>query len=161
MLELQSVRPGILGCYASTAALERVAMHGELTIRVAPGELLLVGHRVGLAELTAELAGLDPSSLVIDLSSSFSIWALRGHARLEAFCRLSAVPLPDAPAVAQGLVARVPARTVVAADELLVITSSAVSHHLRDRVFAACADLAPVEAPARTLVHTTEHATLA
>lgn len=161
MLELQSVQPEILGCYASPAALDRLAGNGELTVRIAPDELLRLGRRSRLAELTTELGGMDPSSLVVDLTSAFSIWALRGDGRLEAICRLSALPLPEAPGVVQGLVARVPARVVVRSDEVLVIMSSALSHHLRDRLFAACADLAPVEATARTLVHPTEHATLA
>lgn len=161
MLELQLVEPEILGCYASPAALDRIAGLAQLTLRVAPDELLLVGRQPRLAEITAELGGMDQSSLIVDLTSAFSIWAIRGDARFEAFCRLSALPLPGAPGVAQGLVARVPARVVVRTDEVLVIVSSALSHHLRERLFAACADLAPVEAPARRLVHPTEEATVA
>jgi hypothetical protein len=161
VLELQSVQPEILGCYASAAALDRIAGSAQLTIRVAPDELLLLGRQPRLAELTSELGTTDPSSLVVDLTSAFSIWALRGDGRFEAFCRLSALSLPEAPGVTQGLVARAPARVVVRSDEVLVIMSSALSHHLRDRLFAACADLAPVEATARTLVHPAEHATLA
>jgi hypothetical protein len=86
--------------------------------------------------------------MALDLTSAYATWSLRGDDRLEAFARLSAVPLPEPPAVVQGLVAHVPAKVVVRQDELLITVSSVVSHHLRTRVLGACADLAPRETTA-------------
>jgi hypothetical protein len=165
VLELQPVESDVVGCYASPAALDSLAGNGglpiRLPIRVAPGELLLLGWQQRLSELVAELGRLDPSSLVVDLTSAFSIWGLRGDARFEAFCRLSQLELPETAAVVQGLVAHVPARVVVVHDELLVVTSSSHSHHFRERLLTACVDLAPVEGAARTLERATKQAMLA
>lgn len=149
MLEVQAVHSDVVGCYANPAALDRLCPNGGRTVRVAPNELLLLGERGRLSELEGELAGRDPSSLVLDLSSAFSIWSLRGEQRYEAFCRLSHLELPDPPAVAQGLVAHVPGKVIVLEDELLVLVSSAVAHHLRERLRATCGDLAPIETVAR------------
>jgi hypothetical protein len=61
--------------------------------------------------------------------------------------------------VAQGLVAHVPGKVFVLEDELLVLVSAAVGHHLRERLRVACVDLAPVEAVARRLSLPAEQAT--
>jgi hypothetical protein len=145
VLELQSVPADVVGCFAQPAALDQLAGSDGLSVRVAPNELLLLSERSRLGEVESELSALDSTSLVLDLSSSFSIWSLRGADRYEAFCRLSELELDEAPAVVQGLVARSPAKVLVQEDELLVMVSSALGHHLRERVLAACADLAPVE----------------
>ena len=103
-------------------------------------------RRAALAELAQRLAALDPHGLTLDLSSAYATWVVRGDDRLEAFARLSAIPLPAPGGFAQGLVAHVPAKVVVREDDLLVTVSSVVSHHLRDRLPAACRDLAEVAA---------------
>jgi hypothetical protein len=161
VLELQLAHSTVLGCYARPTTLDRLAANGGLSVRVAPGELLLVGLQGRLDALIAELNDVDQWSLVVDLTSAFSIWVLRGDTRLEAFCRLSAVVLPDGPGVAQGLVAHVPARVIALRDELLILVSASLSHHLRERVLTACEDLAPTESSARMLDPVTEPATLA
>jgi hypothetical protein len=152
VLELQAVPADIVGCFGQPAALDWLASngHGGRRLRVAPNELLVFAVRARLAELESELSALDPTSLVVDLSSAFSIWALRGEDRFEAFCRLSEIELLDPPSVLQGLFARVPAKVLALEDELLVIVSSALSHRIRERVMHACADLAPAETAART-----------
>jgi hypothetical protein len=66
---------------------------------------------------------------------------VRGDDRFEAFARLSAIPLPGPGGFAQGLVAHVPAKVVVRDDDLLVVVSPAVSHHLQKRLQAVCGDL--------------------
>jgi hypothetical protein len=147
VLELSSVSSGVVGCYGQPDALERLNGNGGTVLRVAPNELLLLTDRSRVGELEAELGAADPAGLVVDLTSAFSIWSLRGDSRFEAFCRLSQLQLPNAPALVQGLVAHCPAKVVVGDDELLVLVSSAVGHHLRERVLSACADLAPSEAP--------------
>jgi hypothetical protein len=146
VLELDAIPADVVGCYGRPGALDRLAEADELSVRVAPDELLRLGERDRLAELERDLSAVDAGGIVIDLSSAFSIWALRGDDRFEAFCRLSALELPEPPAVIQGLVAHVPMKVVVRQDELLLIVSSALSHHLRRRVLVACADLAPDEA---------------
>jgi len=148
VLELASVASDVVGCYAAPAALDRLIGAGEFVVRVAPDELLRLGERDRLAELEARLLALDEHGLVLDISSGVAVWALRGDDRFEAFCRLSDLELPEPSGVAQGLVAQVPAKVVVRTDELLVLVSSVVSHHLRERVLGACADLSPAEVAA-------------
>jgi hypothetical protein len=146
VLELQSVRTNVVGCYARPAALDTLltGFEGRM-VRVAPNELLVLSNRSHLGELEKELGALDSTSVVLDLSSSFAVWSLRGDDRYEAFCRLSELNLDGVPKVAQGLVAGLPAKVLIQDGELVVLVSSAVRHHVRERVLNACADLAPVE----------------
>jgi hypothetical protein len=144
--ELELLAGGAVGCFARPAALDSVSEGADLPLRVAPTELLLLGAQAALAELTQRLAALDPHGLTLDLSSAYATWIVRGDDRLEAFARLSAIPLPAPGGLAQGLVAHVPAKIVVRDDDLLVTVSSVVSHHLRERLPAACRDLAEVVA---------------
>ena len=145
MLELHVIPADVIGCYGQPAALDQFSDGSEVSVRVAPDELLLLGKRQQIAEIEAQLATADPTSVVIDLSCAFGVWALRGEQRLEAFRRLSAIPLPEEPAATQGLVAQIPAKLIVQPDELVIVVSAVVSHHLRRRLLAACADLAPSE----------------
>jgi hypothetical protein len=141
VLELQAGRSDIVGCYARLESLDRISNGPGLALRVAADELLLLGARSSIPELEEELLELDSDGLVIDLSSAYSVWSLRGEERVEAFCRLSQIELPKPTAFVQGLVADVPAKVVVREEELLLVVSSAVTHHLRERVLGACVDL--------------------
>ena len=147
MPELELFAGGALGCFARPGALDALAEGADLPLRVAPTELLLLGARASLGELRQRMAALDPHGLALDLSSAYATWVVRGDDRFEAFARLSAIPLPAPGGFAQGLVAHVPAKVVVRENDLLVTVSSVVSHHLRERLPAACRDLA--EAAAR------------
>lgn len=148
MLEFCPLPSGVIACYAEPAALDGLIGNGGVAVRVAPNELLLLTERSRLADIDGALSATDAGCLVVDASSSFAIWALRGDGRFEAFRRLSQLRLPAAPAVLQGLVVHVPAKVVVLERELLVLVSSALSHHLRERIVAACSDLAPQEVEA-------------
>lgn len=148
MLELQALRAGVVGCYARSEALDALTADVPLAIRVAPDELLMlveideaIGH---LAAAERSLAVLDPGGLALDVSAGFAVFRLRGDWP-EAFARLCAAPLPESPACIQALFAHVPAKVVVTTDELLVVVSSVVSHHIRDRILTACRDLDPCE----------------
>jgi hypothetical protein len=140
--ELEPFAGGAVGCFAQPAALDSLADGADLPLRVAPTELLLLGEQAALAELEQRLAALDPHALTLDLSSAYATWIVRGDDRFEAFARVSAIPLPAPGGFAQGLVAHVPAKVVVRENDLLVTVSSVVSHHLRERLPAACRDLA-------------------
>ena len=146
MPELELFAGGAVGCFARPAALDSLVESADLPLRVAPTEVLLLGAQAGLSELDRRLAALDPHGLTLDLSSAYATWIVRGDDRFEAFARLSAIPLPAQGGFAQGLVAHVPAKVVVREDDLLVTVSSVVSHHLRERLPAACRDLAYVVA---------------
>jgi hypothetical protein len=148
VLEFCPVSSGVIACYAEPTALDRLNGGGGLSVRVAPNELLLLTDRSRVAEIEGGLSATDGGCLVLDVSSAFAIWALRGDDCLEAFRRLSQLKLSAAPAVVQGLVAHVPAKVLVLDSELLVLVSSALSHHLRARIVTACFDLAPREVEA-------------
>jgi hypothetical protein len=138
VLELELFAGGIVGCFGRAAALDSLAGSAELPLRVAPTELLLLGEQRRLREFDDGLRALDPDGLALDLSSAYATWAVRGDDRFEAFARLSAFPLPEPGGFAQGLVAHVPAKVVVRRDDLLVVVSSVVSHHLRERLSSVC-----------------------
>jgi hypothetical protein len=148
VLELCAVSSGVIACYAEPAALDGLNGNGGMAVRVATSELLLLTDRSRLHEIEGGLSAADAGCLVVDVSSSFAIWALRGDGRFEAFRRLSQLKVPPAPGALQGLVAHVPAKVVVLESELLVLVSSALSHHLRERVVAACSDLSAKEVEA-------------
>ncbi|HLJ68430.1 MAG TPA: hypothetical protein VKX16_13830 [Chloroflexota bacterium] len=151
MLELNPVPAEIIGCFGGPEALDQISGTAELSVRVAPDELLvLLPEEAGAPgnrspELQEQLDQLDGAGLALDLSSGYAAWALRGEERFEAFSRLSAIKLPAPPAAVQGLVAHVPAKVIVRSDVLIVMVSSVLSHHIRERVLRACADLRPVE----------------
>jgi hypothetical protein len=158
VLELRSVPAEVVACYARPSTLDGLVNNDALAVRIAPDELLLLGERYRLVELENELRTRDPHGIVLDLSCAHSIWMLRGEDRFEAFRRLSELELHDTPAVVQGLVARVPAKIIVGEDELLLIVSSVLEHHIRERVLVACADLDLVE---RAAVEAVEEGALA
>ena len=120
MPELELLAGGAVGCFARPSALDALAEGAGLPLRVAPTELLLLGARAEQVVLEQRLATLDPYGLVLDLSSAYATWIVRGDDRLEA------------------------AKVLVREDDLLVTVSSVVSHHVRDRLPAACRDLAEV-----------------
>jgi hypothetical protein len=130
VLELRRVR-----CAAVRAFGVREPLPGAY--RVAADEQLLLGARAD--ELLAAAAA---APLAIDHSDGFAAFVLAGERVEEAFARLAEFPLPaERPAFVQGLVAHVGAKVVVRDAELLLLVPSALGHHVRARVLAACADL--------------------
>jgi hypothetical protein len=140
VLELAPIRLAVIGCYGSPAALEGLAL-APLQIRVAADELLVLGPPAEAATLsslaTERLGRLDPGALVFDVSDAHAAWTLRGPGWTELYARLCAIELPELPAVQQGLFAHVPAKLLLQEDELTVVVSSALGHHVRARLHAA------------------------
>jgi sarcosine oxidase gamma subunit len=143
VLELSRARASIVLCLGRRQALDGLqAPEGALACRIAPDELMLVSLAAPLqAEPVA--AELEPGGgLAVDQSDAFAVWTLSGDAAAEAFARLSSVELPvGETGLAQGTVAGVPARAIVELGRIHVLVSSALAHHLRERVRAACGDL--------------------
>jgi hypothetical protein len=139
--ELEPFSGAVVGCFGRAPALDTLAEGADLPLRIAPTELLLLGGARPLRYTEERLRGLDPGGLALDLSSAYAIWSVRGDDRFEAFARLSALPLPGPGGFAQGLVAHVPAKVVVRRDDLLIVVSSVVSHHLQGRLPAVCGQL--------------------
>jgi hypothetical protein len=154
VLELQPVQAAIIGCFARSDAVDALMEGRALAIRVAPDELLLVvepeASAASVSSVGRSLAVLDPGGLTLDLSGGYAVFRVRGD-WAEAFARLCAAPSPEPPATIQALFAHVPAKLIASTDELLVVVSSVVSHHVRDRVMTACGDLDPRELAAAPL----------
>jgi hypothetical protein len=145
VLDLIPARATVIAYLASRKALDRVLGGEAHTIfRIAADEVWLVSSREARAETLAAARRLliyEPSALVIDQTDGWAAWTLRGEAE-EAFARLSIIPLPDAgPSFLQGFVAHLPAKVIATLSALHILVPAPVSHHLRDRVLAACADL--------------------
>jgi hypothetical protein len=143
VLEVERADAAILLCLAREEALDALRPQGEsLRCRVAADELLLV-YLGGSPNVAGAQAALEPGGgLVLDHTDAFAVWTLAGDDAGEAFARLSAIELPsERPAFVQGAVAGVAAKVVVEVGRIHVLVSSALVHHLRERVRAACADL--------------------
>jgi hypothetical protein len=141
--ELGRADAAILLCLARKEALDALPPQGEShRCRVAADELLLV-YLGGSPDVARAQAALEPGGgLVLDHTDAFAVWTLAGDDAAEAFARLSAIALPsERPAFEQGAVAGVAAKAVVEDDCIHILVSSALGHHLRERVRAACADL--------------------
>ena len=149
MLELRPAQARVVVCLAAPEVLDGVPpIDGAVRCRISLDELLLIGAPGVLASASVHVAEHDPTALVVDHTDAFAIWTIAGTCADEAFCRLSAIPLPrHRPAFLQGLVAHVPTKVLVAESELHVLVPASVGHHLRDRLLAACRDLEPREGP--------------
>jgi hypothetical protein len=95
-------------------------------LRLAPDELLLVGAA------TVQIAG--EHVIVVD-EAGFVGWWLTPNELKEAVVPHVDWPLPtDRPALAQGLVAGVPAKLWLAEDRALLLCAAAYAHELVDRL---------------------------
>jgi hypothetical protein len=143
VLELERADAAVLLCLARDEALDALAPQGEShRCRVAADELLLVYLGTSPNE-GRTAAALEPhGGLVLDHGDAFAVWTLAGDDADEAFARLSAIELPrQRPAFVQGAVAGVAAKAIVEDRRIHVLVSSALGHHLPERVGAACGDL--------------------
>jgi hypothetical protein len=133
----------VVGCLASQVALDGLVVASCVTFRVAPDELLLLsGPDEVEAVVALASAQLGEEALVLDQSDAFAGWMLCGDDVDEAFCRLSAIAPPNVkPSMHQGLVAHLPAKFVTTSGALHLLVPSTLSHHLRQRIRDACADL--------------------
>ena len=146
MLELRESLASVVACHAAADVLDGFTIEATVAVRVAQDEVLLISEpsRCDQVLVRAEEALAPVDGLVVDVSDGYAVWTLHGDWR-EAWARLCAVPSPPASACVQGLFAGVPAKLVSAEEELLVMASSALSEHVRERVLSACHDLDPHE----------------
>lgn len=146
-----------VACLARAEALDRLHVEGAVPFRVAADEVLLLsnpGQAVAVAASAS--AQLGPGAVVVDQTDGFVGWTLCGENVLEAFCRLSALPLDaERPNLRQGLVAHLPAKVIAANGTIHLLVPSTLGHHLRQRVHDACADLDLIEANAAAFKSTT------
>ena len=156
MAELYPVQADVLICCGEPQALDALPHSPHTADRVAPDELLLLGNDLNADEVVQQLMTRDPNCLVLDVSDGYALWAIEGAGHKAAFGRLSAVPLPDAPAIVHGLVAQVPATAIVKDTRIVIVVSSAVSAHLHGRIAGACAELLEATYDEARPLHETE-----
>ena len=138
MVELRAVELRVVRCLGAAHVLDVLDPAGGTSCRIAADELLLLEPNV--VPRDAE------QCLVVDHTDAFAAYVLTGDDVDEAFARLSAIRLPDArPAFLQGAVADVAAKVVADTGRILVLVSSSLGHHLRERALASCRDLGIVE----------------
>lgn len=168
MLELSELAATVITCVADPAAVDAVATTPGHVLRIAPDEAMIVREPAAAEASTmaslAVAARVDADALVLDTSDGWAIWALAGDGARIAFARLSQLSLGGAPsrlafvrgevargevaqgAFAQGAVADVPAKVVVAGDEIRLLVPAMWRDAVRERVLADCADLGVREA---------------
>ena len=148
MLEFRRSLAAVIECYARPEDLDAVSVIEAFPMRLAPDELLFVTDSLNKAAalVAAERAlAADPGALVFDVSDGYTIWSVLGDWE-EVFLRLCAVPVSEPSALIQALFAHAPAKLVIRPpDELLVVVSSVLSHHVRERILDSCRDLSPTE----------------
>ena len=157
VLELRISQATVIQCMARAGALDAFQLPSPSgSYRVAPDELLVVGSGTGRTDLidaaSRTLGRDDPGSLVVDMSDGWSIVSVHGPACDAVLARLSAVkPAATRPAFLQAAIADVPARAIVLDDSVHILVESTVTHHVRARILAACADLGVQEMDAPPL----------
>jgi hypothetical protein len=111
---------------AAPEALDDVAtLDGQPGLRLAPDELLLIGAA------SVEVSG---ENLVVDETGFVGWWLTPEELREQVVPRVD-WPLPTArPALAQGLVAGVPAKLWLAEDRALLLCAAAYAHELEERL---------------------------
>lgn len=140
VLSIERAHAAVIACLASPPALDALDAPPEAyRCRVAPDELLLVAPPAAAGETerraAAQLAGAEPSALVVDQSDGWCAFTLRGDEAATAFAQLSTVPLPAArPAFLQGAVAGGSAKIIALDGYLHLLVPSTLRHHVADRL---------------------------
>jgi glycine cleavage system aminomethyltransferase T len=149
VLELTLLDAAIVACYAAATVLDAWSLPSDtFGARVARDELWVVGDRPRrctlMRSVEQSLYPLAPDALLVDHTDGWTVWAIEGTMAPHALARLTVIPLDQRPgAFHQGAVAGVPAKVITTDTGYQVFVPAPVGHHLRDRVFEACADLTP------------------
>jgi len=112
---------------APAAALDRLFWPaGAAVLRLAADDLLVIGAARG---------GLGDGAVILEQESGFVGWWLTpGEVREKVLPHVE-WPIPDArPALAQGLVAGVPAKLWLGEDRTLLLCAAAYAHELEERL---------------------------
>jgi hypothetical protein len=111
---------------AASEALDQFTLSGEHPmLRLAPDELLLIG--AASVQVTGE-------NLVVDETGFVGWWLTPEELREQVVPHVD-WPLPTArPALAQGLIAGVPAKLWLAEDRALLLCAAAYAHELQERL---------------------------
>ena len=97
---------------------------GAAPLRLAPDDLFALGA-----------AGAEVAGALVEDETGFAGWWLTPAELHEQVLEHIDWPLPAArPALAQGLIAGVPARLWLSADRILLFTAAAYAHELMDRL---------------------------
>jgi hypothetical protein len=165
VVELRSRALGVIGCFASPAALDglhsldaldaadaRELPRGSNVVlcRTAPDEaMILVSPERLLAtipHIVEALTAADEDALIVDTTEGWSVWTLEGPDARRAFSYVSGLRLPES-GYTVGDVAHVPTRIVVGssakdldpAPRIDLIVPSMWRDYLRERVVMRCA----------------------
>lgn len=144
MLEIQRSHAAVIECHASAATLASLpALPGVHACRVAPDELLLLappalGEGV-LRQATEHLAAAERGTLVLDQSSGWVVFTLRGDDGMEALRMLSVIPFPQVrPAFVQGAVAGGSAKLLLLPGVVHLLVPFPLRDHLERRLRDVC-----------------------
>lgn len=146
VLELRRTDVGAVRICAPPELLARAMnVTDALSFPTAKDEGLLLSHPDDVTAIARRATDVlaDRSSLVVDDTDSFAGWSLFGDKLETAFSYLSALPLRDShrPALAQGLVAGIPAKVVADRGVILILVSSALEDYFAQRTLGACRTL--------------------
>jgi glycine cleavage system aminomethyltransferase T len=130
----------VVAVLASEPGCDRVADLLD-AYRVSATEVMLVGE-ASVAVLERAVRAEDGDAVVLEVSDGWAVVPLEGPGAVEAFTRLSELPLP-AEGFVQGEVARIGARVIVRQGGIDLLVPAMLEAHVRERVRVDCAGLLP------------------
>jgi hypothetical protein len=111
---------------ATPAAIDAARLpQGATLLRIAPDDAIVAGA----ATLT-----LDDPYAIVEPEYAFVHWRLT-HDEFEGVTDHIEWPLPAEGQLGQGLIAGVPAKIVIGADDVLLVVSAGLAHALSERVW--------------------------
>jgi sarcosine oxidase gamma subunit len=122
--------PSVVAVLAPADVCDRlVTPEGASLLRVAPREVLLVGHE----DTAAVGAVVGGSGLVVDVSDGWVALVLEGADAPEAFARICELELPERGWI-QGEVARAAAKVLVGPGRIVVLVPAMLASHVDERI---------------------------
>ena len=116
----------VLRVVAKPAAIDAARLpQGATMLRIAPDDAIVAGA----AELT-----LDDPFAIVEPEYAFVHWRLT-HDEFEGVTDHIEWPLPAEGQLGQGLIAGVPAKIMIGADDVLLVVSAGLAHELSERLW--------------------------
>ena len=135
MAELRIELPTVVTVLASAEACDGIeAPSGASQVRVAPGEVMVVG-----ADATAVATG-ESNALIADVSDAWVAFVVDGAGAPDVFARLSELALPSEGWI-QGEIAHAACKVLVEPARITIYVPAMLATHLEERIRTDAADV--------------------
>ena len=135
MAELRIELPAVVTVLASAEACDGVeAPSGTSLLRVAPGELMVVG-----ADAPAVTTG-ESTALIADVSDAWVAFVVHGASAPDVFARLSELALPSEGWI-QGEIAHAACKVLIEPARITIYVPAMLATHLEERIRTDAAEV--------------------